>query len=82
MNFSSFFITRPIFAIVLSLLIVLGGLLALFRLPIGEYPGVVPPTRSNAPVARPAFPIRPKTGQRPNAWTSHGRRTKPAPPRR
>src|SRR5260221_13696253 len=52
MNFSSFFITRPIFAIVLSLLIVVGGLLALFRLPISEYPGVVPPTV----IVRAAFP--------------------------
>ncbi|HEY2151239.1 MAG TPA: multidrug efflux RND transporter permease subunit [Vicinamibacterales bacterium] len=52
MKFSSFFITRPIFAIVLSLLIVVGGLLALLRLPISEYPGVVPPTV----VVRAAFP--------------------------
>jgi multidrug efflux pump len=52
MKFSSFFITRPIFAIVLSLLIVVGGVLALFRLPISEYPSVVPPTV----VVRAAFP--------------------------
>ena len=52
MRFASFFITRPIFAIVLSLLIVVGGLLALFRLPISEYPGVVPPTV----IVRAAFP--------------------------
>ncbi len=52
MKFSSFFITRPIFAIVLSLLIVVSGLLALVRLPISEYPGVVPPTV----VVRAAFP--------------------------
>ena len=52
MRFASFFITRPIFAIVLSLLIVVGGLLALFRLPISEYPSVVPPTV----VVRAAFP--------------------------
>ena len=52
MKFSSFFITRPIFAIVLSLLIVVAGGLALFRLPISEYPGVVPPTV----VVRAAFP--------------------------
>ncbi len=52
MKFSSFFITRPIFAIVLSALIVVGGLLALTRLPISEYPGVVPPTV----VVRAAFP--------------------------
>ncbi len=52
MKFSSFFITRPIFAIVLSVLIVVAGLLALLRLPISEYPGVVPPTV----VVRAAFP--------------------------
>ena len=44
MKFSHFFIDRPIFAIVLSLLIVVGGGIALFALPISEYPGVVPPT--------------------------------------
>jgi multidrug efflux pump len=43
-KFSQFFIDRPIFAAVLSLLIVVGGALALFRLPISEYPSVVPPT--------------------------------------
>jgi hydrophobe/amphiphile efflux-1 (HAE1) family protein len=44
MNFSKFFITRPIFAGVLSAIILLAGLLALPNLPIGEYPEVVPPT--------------------------------------
>ena len=44
MKLSHFFIDRPIFAIVLSLLIVVGGGIALFALPISEYPGVVPPT--------------------------------------
>jgi multidrug efflux pump len=56
MKFSSFFITRPIFAIVLSLLIVVAGLLALIKLPISEYPGVVPPTvivRATFPGANP-----------------------------
>src|SRR4030095_1706784 len=43
-NFSSFFIRRPIFAGVLSILILLLGLLAMWRLPISEYPEVVPPT--------------------------------------
>ncbi len=52
MKFSSFFITRPIFAIVVSLLIVVAGALALLKLPISEYPGVVPPTV----VVRAAFP--------------------------
>ena len=43
MNFSHFFIKRPIFAGVLSVLIFLVGLIAMFRLPISEYPEVVPP---------------------------------------
>src|SRR5262245_11865517 len=38
-----FFISRPVFAMVLSVLIVLGGLLALTALPISQYPDVVPP---------------------------------------
>lgn len=43
MNFSHFFIKRPIFAGVLSVLIFLVGLIAMFRLPVSEYPEVVPP---------------------------------------
>ncbi len=56
MNFSHFFIRRPIFAGVLSAVIFLVGLIALFRLPISEYPEVVPPTivvRANYPGANP-----------------------------
>jgi len=44
MNFSHFFIRRPIFAGVLSILIFIVGLIAMWRLPISEYPEVVPPT--------------------------------------
>src|SRR5580692_9435344 len=44
MKLSQFFISRPIFAGVLSALIFLAGLLALPTLPITEYPQVVPPT--------------------------------------
>jgi multidrug efflux pump len=44
MNFSHFFIRRPIFAGVLSAVIFILGLLAMWRLPISEYPEVVPPT--------------------------------------
>ena len=44
MRFSEFFISRPIFAGVLSTLIFLAGLIALPLLPISEYPEVVPPT--------------------------------------
>ena len=41
--FSEFFIDRPIFAAVLSLFIVLGGLLALATLPVAQYPQITPP---------------------------------------
>jgi hydrophobe/amphiphile efflux-1 (HAE1) family protein len=44
MKLSQFFISRPIFAGVLSALIFLAGLIALPSLPISEYPEVVPPT--------------------------------------
>jgi len=44
MNFASFFITRPIFAGVLSVIILVLGSISLFQLPISEYPEVVPPT--------------------------------------
>jgi len=44
MKLSQFFISRPIFAGVLSALIFLAGLIALPKLPISEYPEVVPPT--------------------------------------
>tara|TARA_R110002072_G_scaffold90500_10_gene202533 strand:+ start:7487 stop:10639 length:3153 start_codon:yes stop_codon:yes gene_type:complete len=44
MNFSQFFIHRPIFAAVLSMMIFLAGAIAMFQLPITEYPEVVPPT--------------------------------------
>jgi multidrug efflux pump len=43
MNLSKFFIDRPIFAGVLSLLFLVAGLLSLRVLPVSEYPEVVPP---------------------------------------
>ncbi len=39
-----FFITRPIFASVLSIIIVLSGLVAALQLPIAQYPQIAPPT--------------------------------------
>jgi multidrug efflux pump subunit AcrB len=41
---SVFFIKRPVFALVISLIIILGGSVALVTLPIQEYPDVTPPT--------------------------------------
>ncbi|MCI5050466.1 MAG: efflux RND transporter permease subunit [Rickettsiales bacterium] len=44
MNISTFFIDRPIFASALSVVIFLAGLMAMFSLPISEYPEVSPPS--------------------------------------
>ncbi|HEY4246064.1 MAG TPA: efflux RND transporter permease subunit [Lacunisphaera sp.] len=58
MNISDFFIKRPIFAGVLSILIFIVGAISLFQLPISEYPEVVPPTV----VVRAVYPgANPKT---------------------
>ncbi len=43
-NIAQFFIDRPIMAAVLSLLLLISGGIAVFQLPISEYPQVVPPT--------------------------------------
>lgn len=44
MKFSHFFIERPIFASVISILIVIVGAISFFRLPITQYPDIVPPS--------------------------------------
>ena len=43
-RFTHFFIDRPIFASVISILIVLMGSLALINLPVAQYPEIAPPT--------------------------------------
>ena len=56
MDISRFFIDRPRFATVLSIFIFLVGLLAIFQLPISEYPEVAPPqivVRAQFPGANP-----------------------------
>ncbi len=56
MNFSDYFIKRPILAGVLSIVVFLVGLISMWRLPISEYPEVVPPTvivRATYPGANP-----------------------------
>ena len=56
MDFSKFFIDRPIFAAVLSIVIFAAGLIAIPLLPISEYPEVVPPAvivRATYPGANP-----------------------------
>jgi multidrug efflux pump len=56
MNISRFFIDRPIFAGVLSIIIFLAGAIAITRLPVSEYPDVVPPSivvRATYPGATP-----------------------------
>ncbi|MBQ5946290.1 efflux RND transporter permease subunit [Massilia sp. ST3] len=56
MNFPKFFVDKPIFAAVLSVLIFVGGLISIFKLPVSEYPEVVPPSvvvRAQYPGANP-----------------------------
>jgi multidrug efflux pump len=56
MNFSRFFIDKPIFAAVLSIIIFVAGLIAIGQLPVAEYPDVVPPSvvvRAQYPGANP-----------------------------
>lgn len=42
--FSNFFIKRPIFATVIAIIMVLGGLICLNTLPVSQYPDITPPT--------------------------------------
>ena len=44
MTFPRFFVDRPIFAVVLSVLMLIAGGITLFQLPLSEYPSVTPPT--------------------------------------
>lgn len=44
MNFVYFFINRPVFAAVLSIVTIIAGALAIFVLPISQYPEIAPPT--------------------------------------
>ncbi len=44
MKFPHFFIQRPIFAMVLSIFILIAGILSFYKLPLSEYPSVTPPT--------------------------------------
>src|SRR5258708_19521302 len=56
MNISKFFIDRPIFAGVLSIIILLAGLISIFKLPFAEYPEIIPTSvivRAQFPGANP-----------------------------
>jgi multidrug efflux pump subunit AcrB len=46
MNISHFFIDRPIFAAVISIIITLIGGVAYFALPVAQYPDIAPPSIS------------------------------------
>ena len=46
MNLSHFFIDRPIFASVVSIIITLIGAVAYFSLPVSQYPEIAPPSIS------------------------------------
>src|SRR5262245_42584701 len=42
--FARFFIDRPVFAWVMSIVITLAGFVAMFALPVAQYPEITPPT--------------------------------------
>lgn len=63
MNFSRFFVDRPIFAAVLSIIILAIGLISIPNLPISEYPDVVPPSV----VVRTVYPV-PTRRRSPRRW--------------
>lgn len=44
MRFSRFFITRPIFAAVIAVVITIAGAISYFKLPVAQYPDIIPPT--------------------------------------
>ena len=73
MDFSRFFIDRPIFAAVLSIVIFAAGLITIPILPISEYPEVVPPSvvvRTVYPGANPRSlprPLLPRSKRRSTA---------------
>ena len=70
MNFSRFFVDRPIFAGVLSALITIAGAIAIVNLPVSEYPDVVPPSvvvRATYPGANPKVIAQTVAGWDPEA---------------
>jgi len=48
--FSRIFITRPRLAAVISIVITIAGLIALFNIPVARYPNITPPTIRVSPV--------------------------------
>ena len=81
---SKFFIERPIFAAVLSIVIVLAGLVALRILPIAPYPEIAPLDEKLggharlpfSSLRRPSGP-RPPVWRGPRKWRAEGRRAPP-----
>ena len=71
--FSRFFIDRPIFASVLSIVDHAGGGIAIFALPVTQYPEITPPTvevSASTPAPTPAWwptPSPPRSSSRSTA---------------
>ena len=65
-----FFIDRPVFAWVISLLIVLAGVLSLRALPVAQYPDIAPPV-VNVGASYPA--LRPRWSRKPSPPSSNAR---------
>jgi multidrug efflux pump subunit AcrB len=76
MSFSEFFISRPIFAGVISIVITIAGLIASQVLPIAQYPEIAPPTvviTANYPAPAPKRSREPS--QHPSKSSSPASRT-------
>ena len=73
-NFSRFFVDRPIFAAVLSILIFAAGAIAIPLLPVSEYPEVVPPTGAGPRVLSGREPEGPRRDRRRAARAGDQRR--------
>jgi len=46
---SKFFLDRPVFAWVIAIIIMLTGVLAIYNLPISQYPPIAPPGLQQPP---------------------------------
>ena len=57
MKFSLFFIDHPIFAMALSIVIVLAGAVSYLTLPVAQYPEIVPPTPASPPQLAASAPL-------------------------
>src|SRR6202051_4887721 len=51
MKIAHFFIDRPVFAIVISIVAIIAGAIGMFTLPIAQYPHIAPPRVTDSPTS-------------------------------